>query len=438
MRDKKIIIDGLTTQDFEVMETNFSNMAKKGLLIEKIKFGVSFYKKIQPKDMEFAIGIYPKPKAYEKPEEQVVAKYIEEQEEKGWKHLFSQDHTHVFINESGEELQGIDKIEQVENMKSTLKLEIVSFTILTLLNIYNMTQMSGIGIYNLSSNLGLIGVFIMPVLIIAIGSHLIYDIFRYIRIDKKTSDDIQIKNIIWIKIFRKTSFLFGTFLAGLFIAAIAADSFISGTRVIFMFLPVLVSFFVVFKLRGYFTGKNFNAVGKTLMAFFTVFGILAVSLLIGFQTLLYDLDEELPEKYIALRLEDIGYKQDVKEVSFDKEGSILMPLSYSYRETIDLEWPDSLYVYTDVQKGLNKSIADYIFQLKVKNTRFFGQLVSAKEFYPNYDKAYFLERDNGEIEDVKLQKGEYIFMFSGVLDLKEDKTIELVNQTVDKIITDFN
>lgn len=30
--------------------------------------------------MKFAIGIYPKPKVYEKPEEKVVARYIEEQE----------------------------------------------------------------------------------------------------------------------------------------------------------------------------------------------------------------------------------------------------------------------------------------------------------------------------------------------------------------------
>ncbi|MDY0235813.1 MAG: DUF2812 domain-containing protein [Gudongella sp.] len=440
MRDKKIVIDGLTTQDFEIMEMNFRNMANKGLLIEKIKFGLSFYKRIQPKDLEFAIGIYPRPKAYEKPEGHVVDSYIKAQEKKGWKHLFSQEYTHVFINEKGEELEDIDKVEQVDNIKATLKLEIISFAILTLLNIFNMTRMSGIEIYNFNSNMGLISIFIMPVITTVIASYAILNVFRYIRISKKSSkDEVKVKNITGIKVFRKATFIITLLLLALFMLAILADSFISGTRTIFIMLPMFIAFFVAFKLRGFFAGRNLGTVGKTLIAFVVVFFILGISTFIGISSIPSGFDKDLPDSYIALRLKDLGFEQEVEEVFFEKDGSILMPVKYRYTEHINFVRPRSTYVSTQAAKAVNKNLAEYIFELELKNSiRYRGIPVSAKDFYSNFDKAKFIEDPDGEIEDVILQRDKYIFVFSGDFDLKEPGNIDLINDMVDKIISNLN
>lgn len=440
MKDRKIVIDGLTTQDFEVMESNFRNMANKGLLIEKIKFGVSFYKRIQAKDIQFAIGIYPKPKVYEKPEAKVVADYIQAQEEKGWKHLFSQEYTHVFINENDEEIEAIDKIEQVDNIKATLKLEIISFTILILLNIYNMTRMSGIEIYNLSSNLGLISIFIMPVITIVIVSYIIYDIFRYIKIKNKNSnDELQIKNVTMVKIFRKISFIFTLLFMGLFIVAIIADSFISGSRIIFIFLPMTVALFVGFKLRGFFMGRNLAAVAKTIIVSLVIFFVISITSVIAFSLVNDGFGKELPQKYIALKLEDIGIERKSEDIIFRKEGSILMPLKYSYTEHSDLRWDSSKYVSTQAEKALNKELADYIFDLELENSlRYYGKLLSAKEYYADYDNAVFLQHSVRGTDEVFLQRGKYVFSFSGDFDLQEASSIDLINDMVDKIITSLN
>ena len=115
-----------------------------------------------------------------------------------------------------------------------------------------------------------------------------------------------------------------------------------------------------------------------------------------------------------------------------------MPLSYSYRESINYEWPTWVYVYTEVQRGLNKDLADYIFKLNLKSsTRFYGKAVSAKEYYKDYDQAYFIEREEGEIEDLNLQKGEYVITFSGEFDLKDPDSIKLINSRVDRIVNEL-
>ncbi len=438
MKDRKIVIDGLSAQDYEIMETRFRNMANKGLLIEKIKFGLSFYKRIQPKDIHFAIGIYPKPKSYEKPSEEIVSTYIVAQEEKGWKHIFSKEYFHVFKNENGEAIEDIDRIDQIDNIKATLKLEIVTFTILSLLMIYNMTRIPmGIDLYNFNSNVGLIGFFILPMAITVMASHLIYDIVRYLRIKRKKSNkEVQIKNIRGVVLFKKILFISTFAFLGIFAAALLADSFISGNKTFLFFLPMTIGIFVAFKLRGFFTGRNLDAVAKTIIALLVVFFVITIASAMGLSLIDDGFGKELPEKYTALKLEDIGIEREADVVIFRKEGSILMPLKYNYTEHSNFGWVSSKYISTQAEKAFNKDLADYIFNLELENSlRYYGNLLSAKEYYSDYDKAVFLEHSERGIKEVFLQRGEYIFSFSGDFDLQEESSIELINQTVDKIIS---
>ena len=438
MRDKKIVIDGLSGQDYEIMETRFRNMANKGLLIEKIKFGLSFYKRIEPKDIHFAIGIYPKPKSYEKPSEEVVLAYIIAQEEKGWKHLFSKEYFHVFMNENGEALEEIDRTDQIENIKATLKLEIISFTILSLLMIYNMTRIPmGINLYNFNSNIGLVGFFILPMVMAVMALHLIYDIIRYFRIKrKKNIGEVQIKNIAGLVLFKKILLILTLAFIGIFVVALIADSFISGNKIFLFFLPMTIGIFVAFKLRGFFTGRNLGAVAKTIIALLVVFFVITIASAMGLSSIDDGFGKELPKKFTALKLEDIGIEREADVVIFRKEGSVLMPLKYNYTEHGNFGWDSSKYISTQAEKALNKDLADYIFDLELENSlRYYENLLSAKEYYSDYDKAVFLEHSERGIKEVFLQRGEYIFSFSGDFDLQEESSIELINQTVDKIIS---
>jgi hypothetical protein len=458
MKDKKIVIDGLTTQDYEMMESHFSNMAKKGFLIEKLKFGYGVYKRIEPKDIQFAIGIYPKPKAFEKPNEEVVADYIKDQVEKGWKYLFSRECTHVFTNENEDEIEDIDKTNEIKYVKALLIVEIFNFILLALLNISNAINLSGIKIFDFNTNVAFMSIFLMPVLSVIIGLHAIYDIIRYIRIRKKTSRELQIKNIKWIVLLKKMAFIFTFTFLGLFLLAIIADGYISANKYILVLLPLIVAFMLVFKLRRFLPGRNLGAVGKTLIAMVGLLIIGVVSAFIGINSMDAGIHKELPDKYTAIKLNDIGFEQEVERVYFKRDRSIVVPLKYVYREYINIEAPNSTYVSTQVKRALTKDIADYIFKLELEDSRNFygelissrwsylriqhtdpyGELVSAAEFYPGYDNAVFLENSGRGIEDVLLQKGKYIFIFSGELDLKEESNIKLINDMVDKIITDLD
>ena len=113
-----------------------------------------------------------------------------------------------------------------------------------------------------------------------------------------------------------------------------------------------------------------------------------------------------------------------------------MPLKYNYTEHSNFGWDSSKYISTQAEKALNKDLANYIFDLELENSlRYYGKLLSAKEYYADYDKAVFLEHSKRGIKKVFLQRGEYIFSFSGDFDLQEESSIELINNTVDKIIS---
>lgn len=440
MDDKKIVIDGLSAQDYEILETRFKTMANEGLLIEDMKFKLSFYKKIQPKDIEFAVGIYPKAKAFDKPDERVVYDYVEAQKEKGWDHVFSRDYTHVFMNEDKKVIKDIDRTNQAENIKSILRPEIFSILFAMLINIFGLATNRGIDTYHFMSNFALVSLVIMPAIIIAATMYLIYDIFRYVRLSRiHSNDEIQIEDITGILVLRKIWSVFVAVFIAILLISLLADSLISGSRVVLWFIPVIIIIFAVYKLRVFFPEMSLGTTAKTWLALVGLFLLALIMSTGGIFTTDGGFGVELPQGYTALKLEDIGVKKDPEHISFNREGSILMPLSYNYREESDPRRRSEISVYTQVNKVINEELADYIFRLeKESSTRYFGKIISAKDYYPDYNESYFLDYGDVERQVVKLQKGVYIFTFSGEIDLEEASNIELVNDKVDKIITDFN
>ncbi|MDY0235814.1 MAG: DUF2812 domain-containing protein [Gudongella sp.] len=440
MNDKKIIIDALTPKDYEILETRFNTMANEGLLIDKMKFRMSFYKRIQPKNIQFAVGIYPKAKAFDSPNEKMVAEYIKAQKEKGWDHIFSQEYTHVFMNEDGEVIEDIDRTNQVENIKSILKPEIFGLVFAVLINVFGLIMNLDIGIYHFRSNFALLSLFFLPALIIAATLYLIYDIFRYIRISRiENNDEIQIEDINGIVLLKKIWSVFVTIFFLILPAGIIADSLIGGSRVFLLLLPVIFLFFLAYKLRDFFPEIKMGTTAKTMLALLGVFLVALAISTEGIFSINGGVGIELPEKYYALKLKEVGIEEDPEEISFKREGSILIPLSYTYGEKTGTRYINPISVHTQVDKALNKDLADYFFKLNLESsTRYIGEFVSAKDYYINFDGAYFVSFLDGEIAEVKLKKDEYIFSFSGDFDLKEPGNIDLIYDMVDKVISNLN
>lgn len=429
-------MDGLTAQDYEILEMRFKNMANEGLLIEKMQYRLSYYKRIQPKDIDFAIGIYPKAKRFEKPDEKVVGPYIKEQEDKGWKLVFSKDYTHVFMNEDKKSIEDIDRTDQIENIKSILKPEMIGLFFTILLNTLGLFTNWGIEVYHFSSNIAFLSLLFMPVIIGGAGFYLIYDIFRYIRILNINNPlEIQMESISGIVFLRKIWSLFIIVFIGLLAGGIIIDSLVSGSRILLYLIPLVLIIFIVYKLRAFFPELKLNTTTKTIIGLVGVF-ILALIVSSGG---LFSIDDgfgnELPKDYIALNFEDVGIKNQPNDFMFRKEGSFLIPLQYNYTEYSDFGEYSSLHVSTQVKKALNEKIAEYIFNLQVKNSmKYYSKTESANDYYTGYDNAVFSINQVNFKEEVVLQDGQYVFIFYGDFDLKDQKIIELIKSTTDKII----
>jgi hypothetical protein len=139
--------------------------------------------------------------------------------------------------------------------------------------------------------------------------------------------------------------------------------------------------------------------------------------------------ERLPEGYKALKLEDPD------TTSFRREGSIIAPRRYSYTE-----WRRGDRVSTEVTGYISDNVAEYLFQMELESyTRYVGEYWDAKEWYPDFDKAYFATFRDQDMDDggaIFLKKDNYIVRLSMERDLREEEMIVRINDFVDDLLKD--
>ena len=58
-KDTKRELFIFSTVDYFSLKEHFEDMARKGWLIDKIKYSFAVYKKIEPSDLTFSVDIYP-------------------------------------------------------------------------------------------------------------------------------------------------------------------------------------------------------------------------------------------------------------------------------------------------------------------------------------------------------------------------------------------
>jgi hypothetical protein len=282
----------------------------------------------------------------------------------------------------------------------------------------------------LYSNTGLLSLIILPL----ISLFLLISVIENIRIwlSIRNSDDpgeYPCVNPATVVFYRKAQALGGVMVLLLLVIVISVDSILAGNMIILTILPVLAGMFVAFKLRGFFVGRDMGAVQKTLVVFAVVFIVIGLITTINMRMISTGHGERLPEGYKALRLEDPD------TTSFRREGSIIAPRRYSYTE-----WRRGDRVSTEVTGYISDNVAEYLFQMELESyTRYVGEYWDAKEWYPDFDKAYFATFRDQDMDDggaIFLKKDNYIVRLSMERDLREEEMIVRINDFVDDLLKD--
>ena len=360
----------------------------------------------------------------------MAKEYIHQQEEKGWEYVDSKESMHVFSKKLGDDLEPIDRSGQMRNIRKSIKLENTSFTLLILMNIINMWRMFPIHPSMLYSNTGLLSLIILPLISLFLLISVIENIKIWLRI--RNSDDpgeYPYMNPSTVVFSRKAQALGGVMVLLLLVIVISVDSVMAGNMIILTILPVVAGMFVAYKLRGFFVGREMGTVQKTLVAFVAVFIVIGLITAINMRMISTGHGEKLPEGYKALRLEN------PQETSFRREGSIIAPRRYSYTEW---SWGDR--VSTEVTGYISDSMAEYLFQMELESyTRYVGEYWDAKEWYPEYDKAYFATFRDQDMDDggaIFLKKDNYIVSLSMKRDLREEEMVVKINEFVNELLKD--
>jgi len=424
---KRHRLEGFRLVDWKVMEDHYGDMAGKGMFIEKFKWGITTYREGDPEDMEYSIAIHPQPNAFETADDRKVMEYVGQQEEKGWEYIDSKDYLHVFCKKMGDNLEPLDRSDQISNVKKSIKLENISMILLVFMNILNIWRMFPIHPSMLYSNTGMIGLAILPLISLVILMSVIENLRIWLNIrEDDNPDDYPYLNPSAVILARRIQIGGAFMVVALILVAIAVDSLVAGNMIILTILPVLVGLFVAFKLRGFFVGRDMGTVQKTLVAFVVVFVVIGLMTFINMSFISIGFGDQLPENYKALRLENPD------ETSFRREGSIIAPKRYSYTE-----WSRGDRVSTEVTEYINKSVAEYFFDMELESyTRYVGEYWDASEWYPEFDRAYFATFSEGEMDEggaIFLMKDNYIVGLSMERDLREEEVVVEIYDFVEQL-----
>ena len=433
--NKKYTINSYTPIDYLTLEEIFEEKARKGYLVDNHKFGIIRYIKTEPLDLDFSIGVYPKSRAYEGVDDLESGVYIKAQEEKGWTHAVSISNMQVFYKEKNLDIPSIDKTYQIENIRSSLKLETISYLILGVLNLFNMRRLFPLEISNFYSNTGILGILILPIITFFLLYNGIENIVNLVRLKRQSGeDDISYRNHTLVKIKRRVFNFVGWFVLATLLITLLLDSRVEESLVFLTLLPIGVAFLIGFSLRAFFKGRDYDPFLKTFIMIILVF--IAVFGTSSWTMRFYSGSQEnrlTPEDVFGLTFEDLGYIIDANHSEYyDARGSILMPTYYTYYEYIGNQ-----RLGTEVMVGKNENLTDYFLGKKLERmTSYYSEYWDAKEFYPAYEHAYFITNEEGETKEggrLVIKEKNSIVIFTLDKDLSHEGIIAIINEKMKEI-----
>lgn len=423
--------------DYYSLKEHFEHMARKGWLIDKIKFNIATYRRIEPMDLIFSVDVYPKFSIFEAVDEDDVKFYKNLCEDAGWSSATSSNNLHIFYSMKEENLIPVQTDEEINRLvvEKSLLPELFITAMTTFLMIFNIILHFPYEYENLFSNGGLITPFFWPLLLINSSASTVGSIYWLMKAKKniKSNKPLPKTNFRRSKIIGTISFVLSYILLIIVILAMILDSIIDSSKIVLFIIPILLMPIVIFTYNKEIKKLKISNVIKVLLLFTIIIVLFIFSI---FTALRMDInkDENLEPEYIGFTYEDFGSTVKPRNISFDKRGSILVPKYSQYREVSSVMGFETIYL-----EARGNKIARYIFDEmlidELNHRRINRVLNDASNEYTGYDEAYYIENPNAEIKNnsLFLLKDNKILLIDTDFDLSEDKYINIITSKIKEL-----
>lgn len=414
--------------DYIALEEHFREMAKKGWLVDKIRFGILEYIKIDPQDLIFTIDVYPESKAFQTPNQKDIDSYIELVKNSEWNYIDSQNNMHIFYAREDENLVPIQTDEEIKEiiLNKSVKMETFS-TFITLLIIINSIYTSFPITYDdLYMNTSIIVPIVMPIIffamLIQIGNSIIWILRSKKRI--KEGKEISKQDYKWVK--WKNILTFGTSFVGIlaFFIATIADGIMGNGLMLFVFVPVILIPIAVVIYKKQIAVMDWESWKKSASLAFMILFIFFISM-VGIINMLGRTNKSLEEGYIGFTLEDFNLDKKAGMTSFYKEGSFLVPKKSTYSEHSKAGSIRTIYINTSDEK-ISNYIVDGMLKQSLEN---YSSEIIPIEGYREIEEGYYIEspysKETREYE-VLIKEGKDIILLNGSMDFTEKENMNLI------------
>lgn len=429
---KKISLRTWQSSDWKIMEDHLQRMAEKGWLFESHRLGITKYKKNEPQELEFAVSIYPKSKAYEGFDRKEIDEYVVAQTDKGWTYVSTFSNVNVFYKKSGEASIPLDRRFQIDNIRSDYIKNAVGLGLILLINLFNLFKLFSVSSYMFYSNGSLSSLIVLPLFYFILLISFLESLLIIYKIKKV--DSLEDYNMSRLLSGIRSSFSWISILMLLlFFGLIASDEGVQFLRVAASVVPVALGIGVAFFLKKKFTGKGFDPVLKFTLVTIGVFVVIFAT-----SSKLASLDNNqdtriLPPDRPAIRLNEAVNGALVDDTYFKEAGSILMPVRYEYSE-----YGKDLRVATEVMRLRSPRLAEHIYDLKLEEmTKYFSSFWPAESYMDKVDKANYVTINTGDTSEggaVVILDGQWIFVYRLPLDLETKAVNELIADKMEETV----
>lgn len=426
-----------STVDYYSLKEYFEERARNGWLIDKIKFNIAIYKRIEPTNLNFLVDVYPN--IYKTIAKEDIKSYKSLYEDAGWSHAISSNNLHIFYSKKEDNLLSVQTQEEINQriVEKPLRPELMGMILNTLSVVLYLSIYFPYDYDNLFSNISMVMPFCLPLLFLNGVASAAKDLFWFIRAKKniKTNKPLPKTNLKMSKTLGAISFVFTYTLLIMIIIALVLDLTINASRIAFLIVPLILVPIISITYNKEVKSLEISKIikiSKVLLISFAGVILFAFTILIVSRVSSSN-NEDLKPGYIGLTHEDFNSKINPEHKYFDRDGSILVPKYSSYKESSRLMGLETVSIETRGSK-----IARYIFDEKIndelynKRVQWNRVLKDASNEYTGYEEAYYIENPNSNIKNnslILLKDNKILFIFTD-LDLSQTKYINIIEDKI--------
>lgn len=413
--------------DYFSLKEHFEEMARKGWMLENIKFLTAIYRKIEPKELVFSVELYPRTA-----EEDDKKSFINLCEESGWKYIASSKNMLVFYTNKEDNLIPIHTDEKLHEkiLSKAIFMDIIS-RIIWPLSIVRWSRILPISYVNLSTNTGIMAPIFLILLLIITLSYIFGCLIWIIKAKLSVKKNKKIP---------KTSYAFARLRAiSVFILIVTVTLTIMadliGLKILSLIILSSILILIIFhKVDIRFKEETLYLIKKT--ALFSIAALVIIYMML--ETGSIQRNDKIKAGYIGFTCRDFNITEPQIGI-FTRKGSFLVPKVSIYSE-IDKSIPEVFIeqffkynigytIKTTYARAINNRLAEYIFDGMVKDElKFKSEIIDIGFKFDNIDRACLLKYpDDKRIGKIIILRGKEVIYLNGSIDFSDKKNLEIIN-----------